>query len=151
MDVVSNLSPREHVEFVRERDVAWTAFDPLGSPAERRVKYVTKGTESAAFSGLLRYPTGFEAPFGAHARQIELFVLDGMLSIGDIDCGPNAYIFVPGDFVPGDVGYGPVVARDDTTVLAHYEGLGDLVEPSSGALEELDDIRELTRLFLPSP
>ena len=146
MDVVSNLSPREHVEFVRERDVAWTAFDPLGAPSGRRVKYLTKGTESAAFSGLLRYPTGFEAPFGAHARQIELFVLDGMLSIGDIDCGPNAYIFVP-----GDVGYGPVVARDDTTVLAHYEGLGDLVEPSSGALEELDDIRKLTRLFLPSP
>ena len=75
-----------------------------------------------------------------------MFVLDGMLSIGEMDCGPNAYIFVP-----GDVGYGPVVARDDTTVLAHYEGLGDLVEPSSGALEELDDIRELTRLFLPSP
>ena len=68
MDAVSNLSPREHVEFVRERDVAWTAFDPLGAPSGRRVKYLTKGTESAAFSGLVRYPTGFEAPCGAHGR-----------------------------------------------------------------------------------
>lgn len=128
MEVVSNVSPREHIEFVREGDVVWTGFDPNGAPSGRQVKHLTRGTDSAAFSGLVRYPAGFEAPFGAHTRQIELFVLDGALGVGDVECGPNTYLFVP-----AGVGYGPVVAHEEATILAHYEGSADLVEPWSDA------------------
>lgn len=128
MSVVTNVSAREHIEFVRQRDVAWTSFDPHGAPSRRRVKYLTRGVDSAAFSGLVRLPVGFEAPSGAHTRQIELYVLDGLLGVGDVECGPNTYLFVP-----AGAGYGPVVARDETTILAHYEGSADQVEPSSDA------------------
>ena len=128
MAPLSNVSPRRHVEFVRAHDVPWTGFDPPGAPSGRRVKYLTTGTENAAFSGLVRYPAGFEAPFGAHSHQMELYVLDGNLAIANTGCGPNTYVFVP-----AGVGYGPVTAREETTVLAHHEGAADLVEPSRAA------------------
>ena len=127
MEVVSNVSPREHVEFVR--DGTWRGQARSARSVVRTlVRYLTRGTGSAAFSGLIRYPVGYEAPSGAHTHQIELYVLDGALSVGGVECRPNTYLFVP-----AGVGYGPVVAREETTILAHYEGSADLVEPWSDA------------------
>ena len=66
MGVVSNLSPREHVEFVRARDVEWTDFDPSGAPTrapgqvpdqgygERRLQ--RSGSSSRRIRGAARRP-----------------------------------------------------------------------------------------------
>lgn len=125
----TKLSPREYVEFVRERDVAWKAFDAAGTPSGRDVKYLATGTENDAFSGLVRYPAGYAAPEGAHAEQIELYILEGSVTIGGTTCGPHTYVFVP-----EGVAYGPVEATEDSVVLTHHEGSADLV-PATGAGE----------------
>jgi hypothetical protein len=86
---------RPHVELVYQQDLIWHA-DTLGSPGdEADVRRLSSDEESGAGTVLARFAGRWSRPPGYHEADTEWFVLAGLVTAGDAELGPGAYLRAP--------------------------------------------------------
>jgi hypothetical protein len=86
---------RPHVEFIQAQALDWQPT-PIAHLAGTHCKMLSHDVTSGACSLLLRLPRGFQldGPWQLDAEE-EFLVLDGGLSVGDLDYGPDCYALLP--------------------------------------------------------
>lgn len=92
--------PRPHLEFIQSQMLAWQPLEKQSGRAGVDRKLLSEDPDSGATSNIFRYPTGWETS-GQHtlACDEELYVLDGVLTINDIDYGAGDYAYLPSGFL----------------------------------------------------
>ena len=118
---------RPHIEFVEARDVA---AEPLraGAFAGSRRRLLSEDGETGAWTGLLDLERGWEGDVGGLERPVELFVLSGVLSVGNRELSAGQYSYATG------VDAAMLATREQAVVLVMVEPVGE----GSGPAEFVD-------------
>jgi hypothetical protein len=87
--------PRPHIEPHCELNEGWKNFDLRGFPRGSQYKVLSMDGDTGACSLKMRLEPGYRRPPGLSYSDLELFVLDGELTVGDRTYGEGQYIFQP--------------------------------------------------------
>ncbi len=113
-----NKERSRYVGFFNERDLAWRPFEVEGVPPGVQIKLLSRDAKSGAASLLARFPTGWRnAAAGYHASDMEMFVLEGAVKIGDRRFSDRCFTYVPAGVL-----YGPMAVEKETTALWFFDG-----------------------------
>ena len=86
---------RPHIEPFVETGVAWKRMTLPGFPKGMRYKMLSLDTDTGACSMKVLFEPGFGMPPGMSCSEMELFVLDGSVTVGGRTRGPGQYFCVP--------------------------------------------------------
>ena len=86
---------RQHIEPYDERDTPFRRLTLPGFPRGTHFKTLSVDDESGACSLILKLEAGWSRPPGFSYSEMELFVLDGGLVVGDESWEPGRYLWVP--------------------------------------------------------
>ncbi len=119
---------RPQIEFIQSQSLPWQAEPRYGFGAGVDVKVLSEDGETGAASLLIRYPAGWTCPAGARGADEEFLVLDGGLTIGELEFGHLHYAHWP-------AGYPAGARRSEggATVLTFLSG--DLGQPGPMAFD----------------
>jgi hypothetical protein len=112
-----NRDRGKYVGFFNDRDLAWRPFEAKGFPSGVDVKLLSRDAESGAVSLLARLHAGWRNAVGYHASDMEMFVLNGAVKIGDRRFSDRCFTYVP-----AGVSYGPMAVEKETIALWFFEG-----------------------------
>jgi hypothetical protein len=107
---------RPHVEFIQAQSLDWQPT-PIAHLAGTHCKMLSHDATSGACSLLLRLPEGFrlDGPWQLDAEE-EFLVLDGGLSLGDLDHGPDCYARLPAHWPRG-----ALQVRHESVLLCFFD------------------------------
>jgi len=106
---------RPHIEFLQSQLVAWRN-DRLRSLRDGvQVKVLSEDPIDGACSLLVKYPAGFSSPRGVATVDDEFLVLEGSLTIGELEYSEFSYAHLPGGFESG-----PWSSRNGAVVLEFF-------------------------------
>jgi len=86
---------RPHIEPYVELDVPWKKMTLPGFAKGMRYKVLSLDDETGACSLKVLYEPGYRLPPGMSYAEMELFVLNGSIQVGDKVHGPGSYFCVP--------------------------------------------------------
>ncbi len=86
---------RQHIEPYDERDTPFRRLTLPGFPRGTHYKTLSVDAESGACSLILELETGWSRPAGFSYTEMELFVLDGRILVGQESWEPGRYLWVP--------------------------------------------------------
>lgn len=112
-----NRDRGQYVGFINERDLAWRPFEAAGLPPGVEAKLLSRDAASGAVSLMARLPAGWRNAAGHHASDMEIFVLEGAVKIGDRRFTERCFTYVP-----AGVSYGPVAVEMETIALWFFDG-----------------------------
>jgi len=112
-----NKNRGQYVGFINERDLAWRPFEAADFLRASRPSCSVATAASGAVSLMVRLPAGWRNAAGHHASDMEIFVIEGAVKIGDRRFTERCY-----SYVPAGVSYGPVTVRRKTIALWFFDG-----------------------------
>ncbi|RMF96569.1 MAG: DUF4437 domain-containing protein [Gammaproteobacteria bacterium] len=92
---------RPHVELIQAEDLCWHAAELYGGEGRVRQRNLSYDEENGAASTRLHFDSAWHRPAGYHNADVEWFVMDGAVKLGDRLLGKGAYFRAPaGLWVP---------------------------------------------------
>ena len=92
---------RPHIEPYCELNEGWKKLDLRGFPRGSEYKVLSLDRDTGACSLKMRLQPGYRRPPGLSYSDIELFVLEGDVTIGERTYGEGQYIFQPAGLAMG--------------------------------------------------
>jgi hypothetical protein len=86
---------RPHIEPFVDRDVSFKKMTLPGFPSGMNYKMLSLDPDSGACTMTVHFDGGYKQPPSVSYSEYELLVMEGGLKIGDKNCGPGEYLFVP--------------------------------------------------------
>jgi hypothetical protein len=112
------------VGWVHGENLHWRPFILSGvRPSEFKLLSLDHTTK--ARSQLMRVPAGWTQPSGYHSSDLEIFLLEGGISIGDKRLGKYSYAYFP-----AGTAYGPISTDYGATILQWWAGTPDFTTSS---------------------
>jgi hypothetical protein len=106
---------RPHIEPFVDRDVPFKRLTLPGFRPGIQYKMLSMDADNGACTMTVQYDSGFRQPPGFSYSEMELFVMDGSLKVGDRVCGKGYYVFAPaGCHLPA------LSSEDGALCLAYY-------------------------------
>jgi Domain of unknown function (DUF4437) len=90
-----SLLPRPHIEPLVDRDVPWKRLRLGKLPTGIQYRTLSMDPQAGSCTLAVRYEEGFRMPPGLSRSTVEIFVLKGALQVGERECGPGFYFYVP--------------------------------------------------------
>ena len=87
--------PRPHIEPFVDRDVGFKKMTMGSMPNGMQYKTLSMDTDNGAVTMTVQYDAGYKSPPGFCYNEIELFIQEGSLKVGDQVCGKGHYFFIP--------------------------------------------------------
>jgi hypothetical protein len=87
--------PRPHIEPFVDRDVKFKKMKRLGFPSGMQYKMLSLDPDAGACTMTVQFDGGYKQPPSLSKSDIELLVMEGTLKIGNQNCAPGHYSFVP--------------------------------------------------------
>lgn len=127
---------RPQIEFIQSQSLPWTPDPRFGLGAGVDVKVLSEDQETGEASLLVRYPAGWTFPAEARGADEEFLVLDGALTVGDLEYGRFTYAHWPSGYAAGE-------RRSETgaIVLTFFSG-----DPRAPAPKAYDPERLVARI-----
>ncbi|CAN5839166.1 hypothetical protein BH18ACI4_BH18ACI4_01690 [soil metagenome] len=119
LDRGSNL-----VGWVHGEKLNWRPF-LLPGVRQSEFKLLSLDHTTKARSQLMRVPVGWAQPTGYHSADLEIFLLEGGISIGDKRLGKYSYAYFP-----AGTAYGPISTEYGATILQWWAGVPDFTTSS---------------------
>ncbi len=92
---------RPHVELIQEADLCWHEAELIGGDGKARQRNLSYDEEDGSASTRLIFDTAWHRPAGYHHADIEWYVMDGQMKLGDQLLVKGAYWRAPaGLWVP---------------------------------------------------
>jgi hypothetical protein len=86
---------RPHIEPFVDRDVDFKKMTLPGFGPGMNYKMLSLDTDSGACTMTVQFDGGYEQPPSVCRSDYELLIMEGGLQVGEMDCGPGYYFFVP--------------------------------------------------------
>jgi hypothetical protein len=112
-----NRDRSQYVGFINEHDLEWRPFEVAGLSPGVEAKLLSRDAASGAVSLMARLPAGRRNVVGHHASDMEIFVLEGAVKIGDRRFTARCFTYIP-----AGVSYGPVAVEKKTIALWFFDG-----------------------------
>jgi hypothetical protein len=118
---------RPHIEPHVELNEDYKRFDQLDFTGSH-YKVLSLDTDSGSCTLKIRYDAGFTRKPGMSYSDVEIFVLNGMMTVGDQTCLPGHYFFVPAGMVQGAI----TVPQGCEALIMYNHGEPTFVESDEG-------------------
>ena len=86
---------RPHIEPFDERTTPFRRLTLPGFPRGLHYKTLSVDSSTGACSLVVKFESGWHRPAGFSYSELEFFLLDGSIEIGERRCGPGEYLWVP--------------------------------------------------------
>ena len=86
---------RPHIEPFVDRDVDFTKMTLPGFANGMNYKMLSLDPDNGACTMTVQFDSGFSQPPSVSHSEYELLIMEGGLTIGDKNCGPGEYLFMP--------------------------------------------------------
>ena len=86
---------RLHIEPFVDRDVGFKKMTMPGFSSDMQYKTLSIDTDNGACTMTVQYDAGYKQAPGFCYTEMELFIQEGHLKIGDQTCGPGHYLYIP--------------------------------------------------------
>ena len=138
---------RPHIEPFVDRDVAFKKMALLGMPDGIEYKMLSMDTDNGACTMTTQYSTGFHRKPGFCYSEMELFIQEGSLKVGDTVHPKGTYFFIPAGYsmpeMSSDTGalclefynYGPPSYEESDT---HFPGCEEKEYVAVNSYSDLD-------------
>ncbi len=93
---------RPHIEPYVELNEDFKKFDQLGTTGSH-YKILSLDVDTGACTLKVRYNAGFSRPPGMSYSDCEIFVLNGLMTVGDTTCVAGHYFFIPAGVATGAI------------------------------------------------
>lgn len=115
------------VHYDSESSMNWEPFDIAGMPSGMQKKILSQSPSMGAQTLITYIPEGWSHDSGFHNVDEEIFVLEGDLSIVDVQ-GEQSLSRYSYTFIPAGLVHGPVRSRQGAVLLHWFKGPPDFVE-----------------------
>lgn len=86
---------RKHIEPFVDRDVSFKRLELKGIPSGYNYKMLSIDEDSGACTMSVQWDAGYKQPPSVSYSELEIFIMDGAMQIGDKVCAKGEYFFVP--------------------------------------------------------
>ena len=86
---------RPHVELIQEGDLCWHPAELHGGDGQARQRNLSYDEENGAASTRVVFDTAWHRPAGYHHADIEWYVMQGTMKIGDNTLSKGGYFRAP--------------------------------------------------------
>jgi hypothetical protein len=86
---------RPHVELIQEADLCWHPAELFGGEGRVRQRNLSYDEEDGSASTRLIFDSAWHRPAGFHNADVEWYVMDGQMKLGDRLLGKGAYFRAP--------------------------------------------------------
>ena len=86
---------RKHIEPFVDRDVSFKRLELKGIPSGYNYKMLSIDEDTGACTMTVRWDAGYNQPPSVSYSDVEIFIMDGEMKIGDKHCVKGEYLFVP--------------------------------------------------------
>ncbi len=86
---------RKHIEPFVDRDVSFKRLELKGIPSGYNYKMLSIDEDSGACTMSVQWDAGYKQPPSVSYSDLEIFIMDGAMRIGDKVCAKGEYFFVP--------------------------------------------------------
>ena len=129
--------PRPHVEFIQVQALVWRPLESVHRAANA-FRMLSADPDSGACTALLRYASGASADVAAFDYDEEIFVLDGDITIADMQYAAGDYGLLPAGCARGEI-----AGEGGAVVLCFADGA--LTKPVTEPKAGVDPQRTATR------
>lgn len=110
--------PRPHIEFIQTQMLSWKKNTKINAPQEIKLKNLSNDNFTRASTNIIKYPAEFSINNQYHIKcDEEFFVLNGAISINNINYQAGDYGFFPAGFSRFNIR-----CKKETDILTFYEG-----------------------------
>ena len=110
---------RAHVELIQQSDLCWHPAELHGGTGRVMQRNLSYDEEDGSASTKLFFETAWDRPGGYHEADIEWFVLEGRVKMGDTIFGPGMYWRAPAGLKI------PAIAVDKDSEILVFREYGD--------------------------
>ncbi len=93
--LTNQITMRKHIEPFVDRDVSFKKLELKGIPSGYNYKMLSIDDASGACTMSVQWDAGYKQPPSAAHSDIEIFIQDGSMKIGEKLCVKGEYLFVP--------------------------------------------------------
>ena len=86
---------RKHIEPFVDRDVSFKRLELKGIPTGYNYKMLSIDEDSGACTMSVQWDAGYKQPPSVSYSDLEIFIMDGAMKIGEKICAKGEYFFVP--------------------------------------------------------